>query len=172
VDLIEEGYDLAVRMSLELPPAYVARHLCVIRVVVCASPEYLQKHGTPGTPADLVTHSCLTVVSGGFENRWSFDGADGPQVVQVHGNYRSDSGDLLRSAALAGQGIVYLPTFIVGEELARGELVPILRDWRLPQLDAKVVYPSRRFVSAKVRAFTEFLQREFAGEPAWDRWMR
>jgi len=91
--------------------------------------------------------------------------------VQVHGNYRSDSGDLLRSAALAGQGIVYLPTFIVGEELARGELVPLLRRWQLPQLDAKVVYPTRRFVSAKVRAFTEFLQQEFAGEPAWDRWM-
>jgi DNA-binding transcriptional LysR family regulator len=172
VDLIEEGYDLAVRMSLELPPTYVARHLCAIRVVVCASPAYLKEHGTPETPSELSAHNCLTVVSGGFENRWSFESARGQQLVQVRGNYRSDSGDLLRSAALAGQGIVYLPTFIVGEELARGELVPILREWRLPQLDAKVVYPSRRFLSAKVRAFTEFLQREFAGEPAWDRWMR
>jgi DNA-binding transcriptional LysR family regulator len=172
VDLIEEGFDLAVRMSLELPPAYVARHLCVIRVVVCASPAYLKQNGTPKTPQDLLAHNCLTVTSGGFENRWLFEGADGSQTVQVHGNYRSDSGDLLRGAALAGQGIVYLPTFIVGEELARGELVPILRKWQLPQIDAKVVYPSRRFVSAKVRAFTEFLQREFAGEPEWDRWMQ
>ena len=171
VDLIEEGFDLAVRMSLELPPTYVARHLCVIRVVVCASPAYLKKHGTPRAPQDLLGHNCLTVTSGGFENRWLFGGADGAQTVQVRGNYRSDSGDLLRSAALAGQGIVYLPTFIVGEELARGELVPILRKWQLPQLDAKVVYPTRRFVSAKVRAFTEFLQKEFAGEPEWDRWM-
>ena len=171
VDLIEEGFDLAVRMSLELPPAYVARHLCTIRVVVCASPAYLQQHGRPHAPRDLVEHNCLTVTSGGFENRWSFEGPDGTQTVQVRGNYRSDSGDLLRAAALAGQGIVYLPTFIVGEELARGELAPILREWRLPQIDAKVVYPTRRFVSAKVRAFTEFLQQEFAGEPAWDRWM-
>jgi DNA-binding transcriptional LysR family regulator len=171
VDLIEEGFDLAVRMSLELPPAYVARHLCVIRVVVCASPAYLARHGTPREPQALAQHNCLTIPSGGFENRWQFEGPDGPLTVQVRGNYRSDSGDLLRSAALAGQGIVYVPTFIVGEELARGELVPLLREWRTPVIDAKVVYPSRRFVSAKVRAFTEFLQHEFAGEPAWDRWM-
>jgi DNA-binding transcriptional LysR family regulator len=172
VDLIEEGFDLAVRMSLEVPPTYVARQLCTIRVVVCASPAYLHKHGTPRAPQDLAAHNCLTVTSGGFENRWSFTGADGDaQTVLVRGNYRSDSGDLLRAAALAGQGVVYLPTFILGEELARGELVPILREWSLPQIDARVVYPTRRFVSAKVRAFTEFLQQEFAGEPAWDRWL-
>jgi DNA-binding transcriptional LysR family regulator len=171
VDLIEEGFDLAVRMSLEIPPTYVARHLCVIRVVACASPAYLESHGTPRTPADLAAHNCLTVTSGGFENRWRFDGPDGAITVQVQGNYRSDSGDLLRAAALAGQGIVYLPTFIVGEELARGELLPILREWQTPSIEARVVYPTRRFVSAKVRAFTEFLQHEFAGEPEWDRWM-
>jgi len=171
VDLIEEGFDLAVRMSLELPPTYVARHLCVIRVVVCASPAYLETHGTPREPQALAAHNCLTVSSGGFEDRWLFEGEGGAQTVAVRGNYRSDSGDLLRAAALAGQGIVYLPTFIVGEELARGELVPILRDWKTPTIDAKVVYPSRRFVSAKVRAFTEFLQEAFAGEPEWDRWM-
>ena len=171
VDLIEEGFDLAVRMSREIPPTYVARPLCTIRVVVCASPAYLKKHGAPKSPPELAAHNCMTVPSGGFENRWLFDGADGPQTVQVRGNYRSDSGDLLRAAALAGQGIVYLPTFIVGEELARGELVPLLRAWQTPTLDATVVYPTRRFVSAKVRAFTEFLQHEFAGEPEWDRWL-
>ena len=171
VDLVEEGFDLAVRMSLELPPTYVARPLCLIRVVCCASPAYLAARGTPRQPQDLAKHNCLTVPSGGFENRWSFEGAQGPVTVQVKGNYRSDSGDLLRAAALAGQGVVYLPTFIVGEELARGELVPLLRDWRMPSLEARVVYPSRRFLSAKVRAFTEFLQREFAGEPEWDRWL-
>ena len=172
VDLIEEGFDLAVRMSLELPPTYVARRLCTIRVVVCASPAYLAKHGTPRVPQDLSTHNCLTIPSGGFENRWLFEGADGPLTVDVRGNYRSDSGDLLRAAALAGQGLVYVPTFIVGDELARGELVPLLLEWKTPTLEAKVVYPTRRFVSAKVRAFTEFLQAEFAGEPEWDRWMR
>jgi DNA-binding transcriptional LysR family regulator len=171
VDLIEEGFDLAVRMSLEIPATYVARRLCAIRVVVCGSPEYLATRGTPAVPQDLAAHNCLTVPSGGFENRWLFEGAEGAITVQVRGDYRSDSGDLLRAAALAGQGLVYLPTFIVGEELARGELVPLLREWKTPSLEARVVYPTRRFVSAKVRAFTEFLQEEFAGDPPWDRWM-
>jgi DNA-binding transcriptional LysR family regulator len=171
VDLIEEGFDLAVRMSLEIPPTYVARRLCTIRVVVCGSPAYLAQHGTPRAPRDLAEHNCLTIPSGGFENRWLFEGPEGPITVQVRGNYRSDSGDLLRAAALAGQGLVYVPTFIVGEELARGELVPLLREWKTPSLEARVVYPTRRFVSAKVRAFTEFLQQEFAGDPPWDRWM-
>jgi len=171
VDLIEEGFDLAVRMSLEIPATYVARRLCAIRVVVCGSPGYLATRGTPKIPQDLASHNCLTVPSGGFENRWLFEGADGAITVQVRGDYRSDSGDLLRAAALAGQGLVYLPTFIVGEELARGELVPLLREWKTPALEARVVYPTRRFVSAKVRAFTEFLQEEFAGDPPWDRWM-
>jgi DNA-binding transcriptional LysR family regulator len=171
IDLIEEGFDLAVRMSLEIPPTYVARRLCTIRVVVCASPAYLARHGTPRVPQDLSGHNCLTIPRGGFEDRWVFEGDEGPATVQVRGNYRSDSGDLLRAAALAGQGLVYVPTFIVGEELARGELVPLLREWKTPSIEARVVYPTRRFVSAKVRAFTEFLQEEFAGDPPWDRWM-
>jgi DNA-binding transcriptional LysR family regulator len=171
VDLIEEGFDLAVRMSLEIPATYVARRLCAIRVVVCGSPEYLATRGTPAVPQDLASHNCLTVPSGGFENRWLFEGVEGAITVQVRGDYRSDSGDLLRAAALAGQGLVYLPTFIVGEELARGDLVPLLREWKTPSLEARVVYPTRRFVSAKVRAFTEFLQEEFAGDPPWARWM-
>jgi DNA-binding transcriptional LysR family regulator len=171
VDLIEEGFDLAVRMSLEIPATYVARRLCAIRVVVCGSPGYLATRGMPAIPQDLAAHNCLTVPSGGFEDRWLFEGAEGAITVQVRGDYRSDSSDLLRAAALAGQGLVYLPTFIVGEELARGELVPLLREWKTPSLEARVVYPTRRFVSAKVRAFTEFLQEEFAGDPPWDRWM-
>jgi DNA-binding transcriptional LysR family regulator len=140
-------------------------------MVVCASPAYLKKHGTPRTPQELAQHNCLTLPSGGFEGRWPFEGPDGPFQVQVRGDYRSDSGDMLRSAALVGQGITYLPTFIVGDELATGELVPLLRDWTTAFTDAKVVYPTRRFVSAKVRAFTEFLQHEFAGDPPWDRWI-
>jgi DNA-binding transcriptional LysR family regulator len=146
IDLIEEGFDLAVRMSLEIPPTYVARRLCTIRVVVCGSPGYLARHGTPRVPQDLSGHNCLTIPRGGFEDRWLFEGDEGPLTVQVRGNYRSDSGDLLRAAALAGQGLVYVPTFIVGEELARGELVPLLREWKTPSIEARVVYPTRRFV--------------------------
>lgn len=171
VDLIEEGFDLALRLSLEIPPTYVARPLTVVRLVVCAAPKYLKRHGTPRTPRDLAKHNCLTLPSGGFEDRWPLEGEDAVVTVRVHGDFRADSGDLLRSAALAAQGIIMLPTFIVGDDLARGDLVPLLPNWRPPHTDAVIIYPTRRFVSAKVQTFTEFLQQEFAGDPPWDHWM-
>ncbi|QRN52215.1 LysR family transcriptional regulator [Dyella caseinilytica] len=172
VDLIEEGFDLALRLSLEIPPTYVARPLTVVRLVVCAAPDYLKRHGTPRAPQDLAEHNCLTLPSGGFEGRWPLQDADGVvTTVRVRGDFRADSGDLLRSAALAGQGIILLPTFIVGDDLARGDLVPLLPTWRPPHTDAMIIYPTRRFVSAKVHTFTEFLQQQFAGDPPWDRWM-
>jgi DNA-binding transcriptional LysR family regulator len=89
----------------------------------------------------------------------------------VHGAYRADNGDLLRAAALAGEGIILEPTFIVGEDLARGDLLPLLLEWPVPQAAAMAMYPTRRFLSAKVRTFVEFLQEAFTGQPAWDRWM-
>ena len=171
VDLIDEGFDLALRLSLEIPPTYVARPLTVVRLVVCAAPAYLKHHGTPRVPQDLAEHNCLTLPSGGFEDRWPLEGKDGVVTVRVRGDFRADSGDLLRSAALAAQGIILLPTFIVGDDLARGDLVELLPKWRPPHTDAMIIYPTRRFVSAKVRTFTEFLQHEFAGDPPWDRWM-
>ena len=171
IDVIEEGFDLAVRLASEFPPAYVARPLTVIQLVVCAAPAYLKRRGTPRTPQDLAEHNCLTLPSGGFEDRWPLVGKDGAVTVHVRGDFRADSGDLLRCAALAAQGIVLLPTFIVGDDLLRGDLVPLLPAWKAPRGEAKIVYPTRRFLSAKVRTFTEFLQQEFAGEPPWDRWM-
>jgi DNA-binding transcriptional LysR family regulator len=84
---------------------------------------------------------------------------------------RSRYGELLRAAALAGEGIILEPTFIVGEDLAQGSLVPLLSGWEIPQASAMAVYPSRRYVSAKVRTFVEFLQQAFAGDPPWDKWM-
>jgi DNA-binding transcriptional LysR family regulator len=171
IDLIEEGFDLAVRLSREIPPTYVARPLTIVRLVVCAAPAYIKRHGAPRTPQDLTEHNCLTLPSGGYEDRWPLEGEDGTVTVHVRGDFRADSGDLLRSAALAAQGIILLPTFIVGDDLLSGDLIPLLSKWRPPHGEAKIVYPSRRFLSAMVRTFNEFLQQEFAGEPPWDRWM-
>ena len=171
IDLIEEGFDLAVRLSSEIPPTYVARPLTAVRLVVCAAPAYLKQHGTPRSPQELAKHNCLTLPSGGFEDRWPLEGKDGIVTVHVRGDFRADSGDLLRSAALAAQGIVLLPTFIVGDDLLQGSLVPLLSAWKPPRGEAKVVYPTRRFLSAKVRTFAEFLQHEFAGDPPWDSWL-
>ena len=91
--------------------------------------------------------------------------------VHVRGAFRADNGDLLRAAALAGEGVILEPTFIVGEDLARGDLQPLLLEWPVPQATAMAVYPTRRYLSAKVRTFVEFLQEAFTGQPAWDRWM-
>jgi DNA-binding transcriptional LysR family regulator len=171
VDLVDEGFDLAVRLSTQHRPTYVARLLAPIRMVVCAAPAYLARHGTPDTPLALAEHNCLTHPSGGYSDHWVFQGPEGPASVHVRGAFRADNGDLLRAAALAGEGIILEPTFIVGEDLARGDLLPLLLEWPVPQATAMAVYPTRRFLSAKVRTFVEFLQEAFTGQPAWDRWM-
>ena len=172
VDLVDGGFDLAIRLSTQHQPTYVARKLTTIRLAVCASREYLVRHGTPKTPSDLTEHNCLTHTTGGYSDKWNFEGPQGPLSIPVRGKYRADNGDLLRAAALAGEGIILEPTFIIGGDLARGDLVPLLQDWGVPGASAMAVYPSRRFLSAKVRTFVEYLQAAFAGEPAWDDWMK
>jgi DNA-binding transcriptional LysR family regulator len=102
---------------------------------------------------------------------WTFVGPEGREPVSIKGKFRANNGELLRAAALAGEGVILEPTFIVGADLAKGDLVPLLPDWEIPQASAMAVYPSRRYVSAKVRTFVEFLQKAFAGEPPWDKWM-
>lgn len=172
VDLIDEGFDLAVRLSTRHHTTYVARKLVTIRLAVCASKAYLARRGVPKTPYELMEHDCLTHMSGGYPDKWTFEGPEGTISVPIRGKYRADNGELLRAAALAGDGIILEPTFIVGGDLARGDLVPLLRDWSIPEGSAMAVYPSRRFLSAKVRTFVEYLQEAFAGEPSWDAWLR
>ena len=133
VDLVNEGFDLAIRLSAQHRLTYVARPLVHIRMVVCASPAYLERHGTPETPSALTGHNCLTHPGGAYSEAWTFNGPDGPISVPIRGDYRADNGDLLRAAALAREGIILEPTFIVGEDLARGDLLPILLGWRLPE---------------------------------------
>ena len=171
VDLVDEGYDLAVRISSQHRPTYVGRHLTKIRMALAASPAYLERHGAPASPEDLVHHNCLSHPGGAVTDSWTFSGPDGPTTVRVRGSLRADNGDLLRAAALAGEGLILEPTFLIGEDLLRGDLVPLLPEWTRHTLSAMAVYPSRRYLSAKVRTFVEFLQEAFAGEPEWDRWL-
>jgi len=171
MDLVEEGVDVAVRLSPQHPANYVARQLVRIRMVACASPAYLERYGWPETPDSLKGHNCLTHPTGPYSKAWTFNGASGPVSVSIEGDYRADNGDLLRAAALAGAGVILEPTFIVGEDLARGTLVSILPDWSVPDVQGMLIYPTRRFLSPKVRTFIQFLQEAFATEPAWDRWM-
>ncbi len=170
VDLVEEGYDLAVRIGRELHTSLVARRVAPARVVPCAAPAYLQRHGTPRVPEDLAGHVCLVYTYTGEE--WQFDGPDGRHTVRVKGSVRANNGDMLAQAALAGMGIILQPTFLAGDDLASGHLVPLLPGYEAPPFWVYAVYPSRRHVSAKVRTFVDFLVERFGDEPAWDAWRR
>lgn len=168
VDVVEEGFDLAIRISRAGSTAHAARKLATSRNVVCASPEYLRAHGTPATPAELARHACIVYEYVGSE--WTLLDADGrPQSVRVRAAMQTNNGDTAAAAARAGLGIVWQPTFLVGPDLRAGRLVPLLPGWRVPDIDILAVYPSRRQLSAKVRAVIDFLADEFSGTPPWDR---
>jgi DNA-binding transcriptional LysR family regulator len=172
VDLIEEGFDVAVRVAAALPESsLVARKLASCRMVVCGTPEYFQKHGEPRTPSELERHNCLSYSLSATQGSWTFTCADGRKhSVRVSGNIQANSGDTLRAATLSGIGIMLLPTFIVGEQLASGQLRPILLDCQTQESTIYAVYASRRHLSAKVRAFVDFLGHKYGPEPYWDRW--
>lgn len=168
VDVVEEGFDLAIRISRAGSTAHAARKLATSRNVVCASPEYLRAHGTPATPAELARHACIVYEYVGSE--WTLLDADGrPQSVRVRAAMQTNNGDTAAAAARAGLGIVWQPTFLVGPDLRAGRLVPLLPGWRVQDIDILAVYPSRRQLSAKVRAVIDFLADEFSGTPPWDR---
>jgi DNA-binding transcriptional LysR family regulator len=170
VDLIEEGADLALRVGAMADSSLVARGLFPVRVVVCASPAYLARHGKPQTPEELGAHNCLgyTYARGG--DKWEFHGPDGPRAVAIRGSLRANNGDVLCQAAIDGLGLVMQPTFIVGEAIAAGLLVPVLGGFQTPEINAYAVFPSRKFLSAKVRTFVDLLAERFGPEPYWDQW--
>ena len=168
VDVVEEGFDLAIRISRSGSTAHAARKLAASRNVVCASPEYLRSHGTPATPAELARHACIVYEYVGSD--WTLLDADGrAQTVRVRAAMQTNNGDTAAAAARAGLGIVWQPTFLIGPDLRAGRLVPLLPGWRVPDIDILAVYPSRRHLSAKVRAMIDFLAEEFSGVPPWDR---
>lgn len=169
VNLIEEGMDLALRITKQrLPETTVARHLTTCRSVVVASPGYLKLHGEPKHPDELTQRACLAY-SLGMRSSWAFiiDGA--PHWVDISGPIMANNGSALQDAAIAGMGIVYQPTFIAAEAIHQGLLVPILRDFQTPILDMFAVFPGTRFVPQRVRAFVDFLAARLGPEPYWDR---
>ena len=168
IDLVEEGFDLGIRIGTAGPHNVVARKLGETRVVPCASPDYLAKHGTPQQPEDLARHNCFTYEYVTPRNVWTFRDADGRErPVRVGGNLQSNNGDLLAEAAARGAGIVFEPAFIVGPEVRAGRLVPLLQDFAPAPLPIYAVYPSRKHLSAKVRLFVDFLMERFAGAEDW-----
>lgn len=170
VDVVDEGVDLAIRISRAGSVQHAARRLATSRNVICASPAYLRKHGRPKTPADLARHDCIGYTYSATGHDWQLHDDDGNvHAVRVRGAMQTNNGDTAAAAAIAGLGIIWQPTFIIGPALRAGRLVPILPGYRIPDIDILAVYPSRRHLSAKVRAMIDFLADEFGGTPPWDR---
>ena len=167
VDLVDEGFDLAVRIGSIGTESLVARRVGVTRLVCCAAPAYLERHGTPHTPEELAAHVCLTYEYSPDRNLWRFHDAEGQERnVRVAGPVHANNGRFLEGLAVAGLGIVYEPDFIVGPDVRAGRLLPLLGDFQMPASGIHVVYASRRHLSAKVRAFGEFLGERFR-DPEW-----
>jgi len=160
-DLVEEGFDLAVRIARLPNSSLVSRQLTSTRMVLCASPTYLQTRGHPGHPSELADHDVLTYSLFSMGEQWEFTGSEGAVTVRVRPRLRTNSGDTCRVAALRHQGIVLQPSFLVGPDLQAGTLVEVMPAWRSIELGVYAVYPSRKFVSPKVRLMIDFLAKAF-----------
>ena len=168
VDLVEEGFDLAVRIGPPGPDNLVARKLGETRLVPCASPLYLSAHPAPRTPEDLADHNCFTYEYVAPRNLWRFRDSSGDErAVRISGTLHANNGDLLAEVAARGAGIVFEPAFIVGPDVRAGRLVPLLQEFTPPPVPIYAVYPSRKHLSAKVRRFVEFLITRFAQGQDW-----
>lgn len=161
VDLVDEGYDLAVRIARLPTSSLVSRKLTSTRLVLCATPEYLRRHGTPAHPSELAGHAVMAYSLLSIGENWAFDGPDGPVTVKITPRMRTNSGDSCRSVALAHGGIVLQPTFLVGDALRSGELVEVLPAFRSIELDVYAVYPSRKHLTPKVRLLVDHLVEAF-----------
>lgn len=167
VDLVEEGYDVAIRIASLASSTLVSQRLASTRVVLCASPQYLQQHGTPLHPRELAAHAVISYSYWSDKDAWRFEGPGGPVSVKTRPIMLTNSGDTCRAAALAHQGIVLQPSFLVGPDLAAGTLVELMPAYRALELGIYAVYPTRQYVSAKVRALVVFLQTHFSRHKDW-----
>ncbi len=170
VDLVDEGFDMAVRIGALADSSLVARKLAPMRRAVCAAPGYLATHGTPASPDELKAHECLCYSNVGMAQEWRFVRPDGRTwSVEVRGRLHANNGDALRAAALRGFGLAVLPSFLVGRDFQSGALVPVLEQFLAQDSAVYAVYPHARHLSPKVRAFVDFLAERFGPDPYWDR---
>lgn len=162
----EDSFDVTIRLGPLDESSQVARRICNFERVICASPDYLARHGTPATPDDLQRHNCLWVRSMPALRRWPFDTEEGIRIVPVSGNVTTDNAETVMELALAGVGITRMADFVVGGAIRRGRLVPLLTDWHhVEPVPLFATYPSGRNLSPKVRAMVDFLVERFAPTP-------
>ncbi|MEJ2693504.1 MAG: LysR family transcriptional regulator [Candidatus Thiodiazotropha sp.] len=170
VDLIQQGVDLALRIGRLEDSSLIALPLAPVRTLLVASPEYLAREGTPTTPQELQAHSGLCYSNLPEPQKIRLTDKSGREfTVNIPLRLMANNGDFLLGATAAGLGISFMPSFISYQAIHDGQLVPILRDYRLPLATAYVVYPSRRFVPLRVRALADYLQQQFGNRPYWDK---
>ncbi len=161
VDLLSEGYDLAVRIGDLEDSSLIARKLAANRRVVCASPAYLATHGSPKKPTDLENHDCLIYASRAFRNDWRFDGPDGEETVHVTGTVETNNPEVIMDLIGKDMGIGLLPLWLVGPAIKAGKVSEILPDYHVPDSAIYAIYPPGRHLSPKVRVFVDFMVEKF-----------
>ncbi|HEY8572409.1 LysR family transcriptional regulator [Phenylobacterium sp.] len=172
VNLVEEGFDVAVRIGRLSDSSLVARKLADVRLVTCASPEYLERHGAPKTLADLAGHEAIIDTNGPDPAIWRFGSRSETQDVRVNGRLRFGGAEACVAAARAGFGITRTPAFAAAEDLRAGRLQAVLCNFESELIHVHAVYPHARHLAPKVRFFVDFLAKRYAGEPEWHRGWR
>jgi len=166
VDLVDEGFDVAIRITNRLDPQLVSRRLATTRIVLCASPTYLAAHGTPVHPHQLTSHAVFAYSYFAGGDDWTFECPDGRVSVRVSPRMHTNSGDTCRAAALEHQGIVLQPDFLIGPDLRNGALVELMPAYRSIELGVHAVYATRKHMPMKTRRLIDFLVEAFQA-PAW-----
>lgn len=157
-DIVDDGIDLAIHLGELEDTSLVARKIASSPRVVCGSPDYFEQHGIPVVPDDLRQHSCLVNWALDSKEQWQFNSVEGSQMVKISGRIQSNVPDVLRIAAINNLGLVMLPEYIVGRDIQKGRLQVVLQNYTRMPLNVHAVYPHRKYLSAKVRLFLEFLQ--------------
>lgn len=167
VNLVEEGFDVAVRIGLLSDSSLVARKLAAVRMVTCAAPDYLARTGSPTTIGDLTAHEAVIDTNLADPTLWRFGVEGAPADVRVRGRLRFSGAPACVAAAVAGFGVTRVPAFAAAEALRAGRIKALLCDFEPEQIHVHAVYPHARHLAPKVRAFVDFLARRYAGEPEW-----
>jgi len=167
VDLVEDGFDLAIRNTPVADSSLISRRIATYHFILVGAPKYFAEHGMPGHPGDLENHNCLKFLGGSWGNDWRFSGPEGNVSVSVSGNMQANSVNALRLAAFHGQGLTVLPSFLVADDLRAGRLMSALNDFLDTEYAVNAIYPHRHRLSAKVRSFIDLLAKHFHDDPAW-----
>ena len=169
VSLIDEGVDLAIRISELTDSSLISRRLAPARIVACAAPSYIEQHGLPGHPHDLVNHECIIDTNFQGAHHWPFIIGKKRISVKVSGRFLVNSAQSSRAMIVAGAGISLIPTYAIAEDIIKQNAVMVLEDFEALDPGIYALYPHNRHLATKVRAFVDFLVEEFAPEPVWER---